>query len=86
MPLPNGLDSNDLGCFDDNMGMDMEVDMFVEECGKKDKGDQGQFGFVKLRLWDETDEQEKCERCYFSMFTYEIYDIHVNSFGVGLLD
>ncbi len=39
MPLPSGLDNNDLGCFDDNMEMDMKVDMFVEECGKKDKGD-----------------------------------------------
>jgi hypothetical protein len=40
-PLPSGLDKDDLDYFDDNMEMDMKVEMFIEECGKKDMGNWG---------------------------------------------
>jgi hypothetical protein len=38
MPLPGNPNRNDLDYFDDNMEMDMKVEMFVEECRKRDKG------------------------------------------------
>ncbi len=38
MPLHGNSNINDLDSFDDNMEMDMKVEMFVEECRKRDKG------------------------------------------------
>ncbi len=38
MPLLGDSNINDLDYFDDNMEMDMKVEMFVEECRKRDKG------------------------------------------------
>ncbi len=38
MPLLGDSNINDLDYFDDSMEMDMKVEMFVEECRKRDKG------------------------------------------------
>jgi len=38
MSLLGNSNRNDLDYFDDNMEMDMKVEMFVEECKKRDKG------------------------------------------------
>ncbi len=38
IPLLGNSNKDDLDYFDDNMEMDMKVEMFVEECRKKDKG------------------------------------------------
>jgi len=38
MPLLGDSNIIDLDYFDDNMEMDMKVEMFIEECRKRDKG------------------------------------------------
>jgi len=38
MPLLGNSNEDHLDYFDDNMEMDMKVEMFVEECRKRDKG------------------------------------------------
>ncbi len=38
MPVHDNSNRDDLDYFDDNMEMDMKVEMFVEECRKRDKG------------------------------------------------